>query len=344
LKTALVFNLITEEMLKSLPLDYVAEYDSHETVNALKNALLSGGHEVLLIEADDNIYDNLRKNKKHIDIVFNIAEGLRGESRESFVPLICETLEIPYTGSGPLTLSICLNKAKTKEILSYYSITTPNFQVINNMDDPVNNSLKFPLILKLNEDGSSKGLDYDSVVYDTAELSKRVRLLTEKYDTGILVEEYIDGREFTIPLIMNNPPVVLPIVEVVFDKVPQGKPKINLFVPDDPIVEMLKKHKPETEIRQSNHSRVCPADIDKDMEKTLNSLALKAYLALNCKDWCRMEFRVDKDNNPYLLELNPIAGIDPSYHFPLSAKVYGLNYNQLINKILDSACERYGLR
>lgn len=344
MNVALVFNLIREDMFKDKPIDITAEYDSQETIDALKNAIESGGHKVILLEFDHDIYNKLKDNKNKIDIVFNIAEGMDAESRESFIPLICEILGIPYTGSGPLTLGICLDKGRTKETLNCYKIPTPKFQVINSMKDKISKKLKFPLILKLVGEGSSIGLSYDSVVYNGEQLKKKVEYLFGRYDKPIMLEEYIDGREFTIPIIGNDPPLVLPIIEVIFDKVPEGKPNINIFVPDDPIIELIKNAKRVDEINEMNHSSICPANLEKELETKMKKLAVKAYKALGCKDWCRMEFRVDKNNKPFLLELNPIAGIDPSYYFPRSARVYGLDYNPLINKILNFAIERYKIK
>lgn len=346
MRVALAYNLIQEHMIRDCPLDSIAEYDSIETINALKSAIEYADHEVTLMEADLDFVQKMRELSSEIDIVFNIAEGIRGQSRESFVPVICEALDIPYTGSGPLALAICLSKSRAKDLFRYYKIPTPNSNVAYSMNDISKIDLDFPVIIKLNEEGSSKGLDYDSVVHDYDQLRSKMAFLLDKYGSSVIIEDFIEGREFTVPIMTNNPPVVLPIIEVVYQDLPKGLPNINLFEPDDydSVSILIEKYNKKNEIKRSNHTSICPANLDEKLQHELESLALKAYRSLDVKDWCRMEFRVDKHGQPFLLELNPIPGIDPEYFFPKSARSYGLNYNQLIDAILDSAIRRYHLK
>ena len=191
-RVSLVYNAIHPEVLLNGPMDIIAEYDSEETIEALVSALESWGHEVIPIEADEAIAEKLKS--AHPDIVYNIAEGLRGESRESHVPAICEMLGIPYTGSGPLTLAMCLDKARTKQILSYYRISTPAFQVFNSTKEKLNPDLRFPLIAKLVHEGSHMGLSKNSIVDDENSLMQQVKYLIETYHQPVLVEEFIMGR------------------------------------------------------------------------------------------------------------------------------------------------------
>lgn len=335
---ALLFNLIHEENIEKedKPTDFIAEYDTHETVNAVKTALEAGGHTVILIEADENVYYHLHQQKNKIDIVFNIAEGIGGESRESEVPIICEMLGIPYTGSGPLTLALCLDKARTKEILMYHHIPTPRFRVYNDTEFIPDSTMQFPLITKLAAEGSSMGLTYDSVVDNEKDLKQQVNLLLKTYKRPVIVEEFIEGREFGIPLIGNNPPLTLPIMEFIF----HGKKSISLFIPDKPFDIYKKRNQPIPETEVTNE---CPANISESLKEKLNALAILAYKTLGCRDWCRLEIRVDKNENPYVIELNPIAGIDPSYRFAKSAEAGGISFHALINKILDYAVERYAI-
>jgi D-alanine-D-alanine ligase len=337
-RVALLFNLIHEEKLENsdTPIDFIAEYDTEETIDAVKTAIEAGGHEVILIEADVNAYHHLQQKKKKIDIVFNIAEGIGGEARESEVPVLCEMLGIPYTGSGPLTLALCLDKARTKEVLAFHQIPTPGFRVYRDTIGLADIPLDFPLIVKLAAEGSSMGLSYDSVVDNKADLKKQIEFLLDTYNKPVIVEEFIEGREFGIPLIGNHPPVTLPVMEFIF----HGKKSISLFVPDKPFDIYHKRNQaiPETDV-----SNVCPADIPDSIRKKLTALAVKAFQVLGCRDWCRLEIRLDADENPFVIELNPIAGIDPSYRFARSAEAGGMSYHRLINTILDSAIERYGI-
>ena len=338
-KTALVYNLIPPHMLQSGPLDRIAEYDSEETILALSNAIRAGGHQVVTLEADESIAEKLMSVRPQI--VFNIAEGIRGESRESHVPAICEMLGLPYTGSGPLTLALCLNKARAKETLSYYRILTPPFQVFRSPEDRLDSNLRFPLIAKLLHEGSSMGLSEHSIVEDEVSLKHQVKYLIKTYHQPVLVEEFIEGREFTVGVLGNEEARVLPIIEVVFSK-PRG---IVLFNPDNPVIPLIRRVRGDgVQLPSAHHYAVCPADISEKLEHQITQTALRAFGVLGCRDWCRMEMRLGHDGTLYVLELNPIAGIDPSYWLPKAAEVAGLSYEDLVNEILDCALVRAGLK
>jgi D-alanine-D-alanine ligase len=325
-------------MLRTGPLDRIAEYDSEETISALKAALRVGGHDVVSLEADESIVEQLKAVNPQI--VFNVAEGMRGESRESHVPAICEMLGLPYTGSGPLTLSVCLNKALAKKILIYHHICTPSFQVFHSPDEVLDSDLRFPLIVKLLHEGSSVGLSDNSVVDDKVALRCQVEYLLQTYHQPVLVEEFIEGREFTIGVLGNEKPKVLPIVEVVFGK-PRG---IVLFTPDDPVIRLIQRERGnDVQLPRADHRAVCPAEVCEELAQKIAQTALKAFIALECRDWCRMELRLGPDGKLYVLELNPIAGIDPSYWLPRAAGVAGLSYADLVNEILGYALQRVGL-
>lgn len=335
-KVALVYNLVQTDMLREGPLDLTAEYDSEETISVLSAALQAGGHQVIPLEADESIAEKLRS--AHPQIVFNIAEGIRGESRESHVPAVCEMLGLPYTGSGLLTLALCLDKARTKEILTYYHIPTPPFQVFRSPESEVD-SLRFPLIVKLIHEGSSMGLSEHSVVDNEEELRRQVEYLIQTYRQPALVEEFIEGREFTVGILGNRNPRTLPIIEVIFKK-HRG---IALFSPDDPVLQIIRRERGADLRFPEDRYVVCPADVSEDLKRQIEQTALNAFKALGCRDWCRMEMRLGPDGKLYVLELNPIAGIDPSYWLPRAARAAGLSYESLVNEILRYALERAGL-
>jgi len=339
MKVALLYNGIKQDMLINSVLDKIAELDSSETIDYVREALMSGGNEVILIEADGDAYDKLKEERRDIDIVFNIAEGLRGESRESYIPAMCDMLEIPYTGSGVLTLGLCLNKVRTKEILRYYGIPTPDFWLFRSKDEKLDLELelKFPLIVKLLHEGSQMGLSRDSIVCSEEDLRDRVAYLMHEYGEPVIVEEFLDGREFTVGILGNEEPIVLPIVEALFE---EGQ-KMRLFTPDKPLLPFITKG---VAINLKERS-VCPADVDEDLRREIEEIALNAYRALDCRDWCRIDLRMTRDGDiPNVLELNPIAGIDPSYLLPRAAKAAGISYKRLINMILEFGAKRYGLR
>ncbi len=337
-RVALVYNLIHPEMLRDRPLDMIAELDSEPTIRALADALRAGNHQVVRIEADENVVARLRAEKP--EIVFNIAEGERGESRESHIPAICEHLGIPYTGSGVLSTALCLDKAKTKEILLQNGLHTPRFQVFARADAPMDARLKYPLIVKLAHEGSSMGLSLDSIVDDEAALRRRIAWVIETYQQSALVEEFIQGREFTVGVLGNREPITLPIVEITFSH-PRG---INLFLPDDPVIEMATVTTGKTPATQQRlHFPVIPAAVDDALGERIRETARRAFRALACRDWCRLEMRLGADDHLYLLELNPIAGIDPDYLLPRAANAAGISYADLVNNILNYAMERAGL-
>lgn len=335
-RVALAYNLIHEESLENAPVDSIAELDSPETVAAVKKALEEGGHSVVPVEADEAAFEAFRCLRGKIDIVFNISEGIRGEARESFVPAILEMLGIPYTGSGPLCLAACLDKAHAKKILAFHKIPTPLWQVFTRPGGDIDQRLRFPLIVKLASEGSSMGLTYDSVVQDARAADREIQRLFRDYAGPVLVEEFVGGPEYGFPIVGNDPPILLPIIQIHY----HGPQPISIFTPDSEL-EIFRKI--GYEIPDGNAVNECPARIEPALEASLRDLALRSYQALGCLDWCRLEIRLDLKGNPFVIELNPIAGIDPSYRFAQSALKAGWSFAALINRILDSAMARYGL-
>jgi len=207
--------------------DVYAEWDDEETISAVENAIAKAGHDVIRIEADDNVYDKLRTARP--DIVFNMAEGIGGASRESHVPSILEMLNIPYTASDPITIGNCHDKSRCKEILSYHNIPTPSFFITENM---VNGSpkVKYPAFVKPLHEGSSKGIYNSSLVKDRDSLNQEITRIKETYHQPSIIEDYLTGREFTVALLGNGENVqVLPIVEINLDCLPGDFPKIYSY-------------------------------------------------------------------------------------------------------------------
>ena len=313
--------------------DEFAEFDDMSTIIAIKNALASGGHKVILVEANEDAYEKLKNSK--FDFVFNFAEGLYGESRESQIPAMLEMLKIPYTGSGPLTLAIALDKPRTKEILRYHGIPTPNFQVFKSVNEPLDKNLHFPLFVKPVAEGSSKGITSKSLVNNEKELRETVSFMIKKYHQPALVEEFLHGREFTVSILGNDPPKMLPIVEIVFGSLPDSIPKFDCYE-----VKWI-FDSPNSDIEMV----VCPAKISKQLENRIKKVALDTFKVLNCKDFCRIDMRLDKNNIPNVLEVNPIAGLIPdpkeNSRFPKACYTAGMTFNEAILSILDVAMKRY---
>lgn len=315
--------------------DIYAEWDTFETIEAVRQALAEI-HNVTMIEADEYAYHKLQQLKP--DIVFNIAEGLNGVSREAQIPAILELLQIPYTGSDPLTLGLCLDKARTKEILTYNGIPTPSFVLISQLSELAGASVRFPSIVKPQHEGSSKGIYNASIVRNWDELVAQLKFVLNTYKQPSLVEQFIDGREFTVAMLGNGSNVrVLPIVEIKFDSLPQN---VN------PIYSYEAKW-----IWDNSESPLdifeCPASISPALQTEIEDVCLKTYKVMRCRDWCRIDVRLDADGKANILELNPLPGILPKPEdnscFPKAARSAGLNYNQLMQQVLHNAAERYGL-
>lgn len=331
--------------------DTFAEWDTWETISAVKEAL-EIYHNVTLIEADLNAFEKFKELKP--TIVFNIAEGFNGVSREAQIPAILDMLNIPYSGSDALTLSICLDKARTKEILSYHNIPTAKFKVINDINDLnefdstkqnknsrknfFGTSLKYPLIVKPNSEGSSKGIFTSSIVKNKKELKREVERILFEYNQSALVEEFLSGREFTVAILGNGLEAeVLPIIEINYKEFPEDftpiysyEAKWILDTPENPL-----------DIFQ------CPANINSKLEEQIKKISLSTYNILRCKDWSRIDIRLDLNGIPNIIEVNPLPGILPNPEenscFPKAARTAGISYNEMINRVLYFAAKRNNL-
>lgn len=303
------------------------EFDGPAVINGIKKTLSELGHEVTLIEADESAYLKLKKLKGKIDLVFNIAEGLTGDARESQIPLFCEMLGIPYTHSSPTVHAIKLDKEFTEYLLQGAGIVK------------VPGHSEFPLMVKPNKEGSSKGIMDANVVRNQKELDERIKVLSEKIGGEVLVEEYIDGREFTVSVLGNENPEVLPIVEQKFDFLPKGMNKIASY-------EL--KWFFEDSLKNIEDAYDCPAKIDAKLEKRIKDTSIAIYKFLGVRDCARIDYRLNKKGVLYFLEINTLPGINPDpniiSYFPLSARKAGMSFKDLIAKIISLASERYGLQ
>ena len=315
--------------------DTFAEWDSWDTINAVKSALELFNN-VSLVEADLSSFEKLKNLDP--DIVFNIAEGFFGESREAQIPAMLDMLQIPYTGSDPLTLATCLDKARTKEVLSYYDIPTAPFFIANEIDQIKNLKLTFPLFVKPVWEGSSKGIFTSSFVNNKKELSEQVERIIAEYSQPALIEEFLSGREFTVAILGNGDEAqVLPIVEIDYKDFPDG------FIP---IYSYEAKWILDT---KENPLDVfsCPAKLNPALETKVRQVALNAYKTLRCRDWSRIDIRMNADNVPNIIEINPLPGIlpDPKENscFPKAARTAGISYDEMLNSVLLAAARRYNL-
>ncbi len=306
--------------------DHEAEYDAPSTLQAIREAIASWGHEVVDLEANAELPHVLATNP--VDLVFNIAEGFKGRNRESQVPAILELVDIPYTGSDPATLSIALDKALAKKIVRQAGIHTPAFQLMTTGKERLSKEFTtFPLLVKPVAEGSSKGVVSKSVCANEAEVREVVRELVEKYKQPALIEEYISGREFTVGLLGERRPRVLPPMEIVFLD-PSDKTPVYSF-----------QHKLDWNDRIRYD---VPAKLDPNLMEKLKAAARGAFMALGCRDVARIDFRMDDKGRPYFIECNPLPGLTPDWSdLVLIAKGAGMDYRALIGEILSGAIRRY---
>lgn len=308
--------------------DIEAEYDSYETIESIKKALETAGARVVLLEANAGFIDKLKETRT--DIVFNIAEGAGGRSREAQVPAVLDFLGIPYSGSDATTLCMALDKALTKRFLSTFGITTPSYQLVKSVDFLPDQSLKYPLFVKPNSEGSSKGISDLAIVDNGKELRSLLEKNFKLYGQPMLIEEYIKGREFTVGLIGNGEDMtVFEPMEICYLK-SERKNRIYSYN----VKRNFMKY-----IRYS-----CPPLLDTDTVKRIKEIAVKVYAALDCNDFSRIDFRLSEDGTIYFIEINPLPGLAPGYSdYPMLAEFCGMNYMSLVVNVLNSALKRYGL-
>src|SRR5256885_2420816 len=329
-----IFDLTVAELIAR---DEFAEWDSPATIAAVETALSKLGR-VVRIEATQDFPERLRAIRP--DIVFNIAEGFHGVNRESHVPAICEFFGIPYSGSDPFTLTLCLDKARAKETLSFHAIPTPKFSVVEKLSDldERTSDLELPLFIKPLHEGSSKGITDGNLCLDRDHLLRQTKFLLENYRQPVLVEDYLPGKEFTCAVLGNeDEATVLPIVGMNFESLPKGALPIYSF---DAKFVWDRPEKP-LEIFQ------CPARITKELQASIERVTLDAFRVLGCRDWARIDVRLDAAGNPNVLEVNPLPGIlpDPADNscLPEAARAADMSYDELIQACLLHAAERCGI-
>jgi D-alanine-D-alanine ligase len=325
-------------LLAPAPDDEYAEWDSVETIDAVARALARHG-DVIRLEARDDFPELLRAERP--DIVFNIAEGLRGPNREAHVPAICEFYGIPYSGSDPFTLALCLDKARTKEVLRANGVPTAEWALARGAGDVERIAARgwsYPLFAKPVHEGSSKGITERNVAADPDALRAIVAELLERYDQPVLVETFLPGAEFTCGVLGNGPEArVLPIVGMNFDSLPVGALPIYGFE-----AKWL-WDRPENPLDIFS----CPARIPAELRAEIEDVVLRAYSVLGCRDWSRIDVRLDAAGRANVVEANPLPGIlpDPADNscLPKAARAAGLDYDALIGAALAAAAARQGV-
>lgn len=329
-----------EETQKVLD-DLYAEWDAPETIEAVRRALASHPDvECEIVEAiPDRAIDRLLI--KDFDIVFNLAEGFVGAAREAQFPALLEMLGVPYTGSGPLALAIALDKSRTKEILAYHGIPVARFVTSGRPIDSIRAVLPgsdFPYIVKPTSEGSGKGIRNSSFVTSLDAMNREIERIATEYSQPALIEEFLPGREFTVAVLGNGKNTrILPIVEINFGELPDEANRIYSYeakwvydVPDNPL-----------------HIFTCPADVSQKLQLEIETVVQRTYEVLECRDWSRIDVRLDARGRANIIEVNPLPGILPNPEenscYPKAARAAGLTYETMLLSVLKSGCERYGI-
>ena len=345
-KVAVLANIKDDAMPKpdGVPPDAFADFDHIETIDAIRAALETDGHQTVFIQADADLPYALRDEKP--DICLNIAEGLGGDAREAQIPALLELLQIPYTGSRVLTNAISLDKTLTKRIWRDRRLPVAPFQEFNAGDEPLRPDLEFPLFVKPAREGTGMGVDMKAIVHKERELRERVGYIINTYQQPALVETFLPGREFTVGLLGRSDAKL-------YSRHPEWYEKDGFH--RFPILEldMTRSVTPMVYSQEAKSKDVgeegapgyfCPAKIEPELEKKLKHFALRAHLLLNALDVTRTDIRLDKDGNPRVMEINTLPGLTPNYSdLCLQSAAQGIRYEDLILEILYLGASRWGM-
>lgn len=345
-KVAILANIKDETKPKpeGVPPDAFADFDHIETIDSIRAAIESDGHETVFIQANTELPFALREEKP--DICFNIAEGLGGDAREAQVPALLEMMKIPYTGSRVLTNGISLDKTLTKRIWRDRRLPVAPFQEFSVGDEPLRADLEFPLFVKPAREGTGMGVDTNAIVNNERELRERAGYIINTYHQPALVETFLPGREFTVGILGRSDAKL-------YSRHPEWYEKDGFH--RFPVLEldMTRSVTPMVYSQESKSKEVgeegapgyvCPANIEPELEKKLKYYALRAHLLLNTLDVSRTDIRLDAQGNPRVMEINTLPGLTPGYSdLCLQSTAEGIRYEDLILEILYLGASRWGM-
>lgn len=299
-----------------------AEFDRPDTIDAIENALRELGHETDRIGRVTSLVERLARGDRW-DMVFNIAEGLRGIGREAQVPALLDAYDIPYTYSDPLVCALTLHKAMTKRVVRDLGLPTPNFFEVQTLADVDCMNLPYPLFAKPVAEGTSKGITAASKIKGKTELTAACKRLLAEFKQPVLVEEFLPGREFTVGIVGTGEAAeVVAVMEVIL--LPNAEQDVYTYTN-----------------KELCEDRVKYVLADGSIAAEASGLALKVWRGLNCRDGGRVDVRADADGNLNFIEVNPLPGIHPQHSdLPIMATLAGWTYTQLIARILESAMKR----
>lgn len=300
----------------------VLEFDKPETIAGIENALIDLAYKTIRIGNIKSLVTRLN-NGERWDMVFNIAEGLKGIGREAEVPALLEAYNIPYTFSDPLVLSLSLHKAMAKRVIRDAGILTPDFILIESLDDLKSFDLTFPVFAKPVAEGTSKGINKDSKINNKSELEKTVKEMLLRYKQPVIIEEFLPGREFTVGIIgTGSEAKAIGALEILLNRNAEAD-----------IYSHTNKAFYEDRVEYKTAS-------DESANGAIE-LALKVWKVLGARDAGRVDVRIDRNGNPGFIEVNPLAGLNPDHSdLPILCSLVGIKYVELIDRIMKSALTR----
>ncbi len=314
-----------------------AREDVVRVAAAMHRALSQGtkskqsNHTVKLVAVEQDLFgiqETLTAEKP--DVVLNLCESLAADARgEMLMPALLDLMQVPYTGSSALSLALSLHKNKAKEILRARGVPTPEFCIVEHVEDLTRVDLPFPLIVKPSREDASMGIDFDSVVNTRQQLGRAVTKVLRTFRQPALVERFIEGREVYVPLLGNNPRRALPLSEIRFGNAFAGKPNVVSY-----------KAKWDLTSAECIESPSAPAQLPRDVEARCIEVAVAAFEALDCRDYGRVDLRVDTAGNPFVIDINPNCDLHPQAGFAKAAEAAGLSYADLALHLVDLAWER----
>ncbi len=321
MKIGFTYDLRSDYLKQGYSKEETAEFDKESTIEGIELAIRQSGHEPERIGNAPALMKSLLDGKRW-DMVFNIAEGLYGEGRESLVPALLDNYKIPYVFSGPVTLGISLNKAFAKQIVRDHGVNTPKFHVVAQSSDIEYVNLEYPLFAKPISEGTGKGITSKSLISTKAELGKVCTTILSKFNQPVLVEEFLPGREFTVGVIGTGEDAYVPgAMEIIYINDTQ-----QIYSYDN---------------KENYENRIEYQAVKGELLEECKKVALNSWKALNCFDGGRVDVKVDRHGKMSFIEVNPLAGLNPVISdLPILCQLNGKSFQELINEILASAIKR----
>jgi len=308
----------------------LSEESVAEVAKGVAEAVIHLGHRASLIPLQRSLLNFLHRIKdENLDVLVNLCEGYYGRPQwESNVAAALELIGVPFTGNPFRTLAICQDKFRTKAVLNFHNLPTAPSLVISSPDQPA--EILLPAIVKPNMEDASLGIRPDSVVYDRESLSQQVKKVLDMYKQPALVEKYIDGREFNVAILDNKEKIALPVSEIDFSTMPESTPRICSY----------EAKWFQDDILCKTTIPLCPAPIEDDLREHIQKTALAAFEAMGCRDYARVDFRMDKQGNLFILEVNPNPDISLDAGYVRALKAAGIAYEKFWAGMLAKALDR----